>query len=95
MLMHPQQMCVQLLWFISAVFAEAIHIVRLNFTAGLCVRGRGENSYMGAWWWCCCCGYKPISRGNELCMSVISGLRSLCLLVDKKCLCGGACVCDA
>lgn len=91
MLMHPQQMCMQLLWFVSAVFAEAIYIVWLNFAAGLCIQGRGGNTYMGAWWWWCC-GYKHISRGNELCMSVISGLRSLCLLMDKKCLCGGACV---
>lgn len=48
------------------------------------------NSYVGAG--CCCCGYKPVSRGNELCMSVISGLRSLCLLVDKMCLGGGVMV---
>lgn len=50
----------------------------------------GGNSYVGAG--CCCCGYKPISRGNELCMSVISGLRSLCLLIDKMCLGGGVMV---
>lgn len=53
----------------------------------------GGNSYMGAGCCCCCCGYKPISRGNELCISLISGLRSVCLPVDKMRLCGGVCVC--
>lgn len=63
----------------------------------MCSRALLSSTISGLWMWrrefvhgcwvSCCCGYKPISRGNELCMSVISGLRSLCLLVDTMCLC--------
>lgn len=97
--MHPQQLWMQLLRFTSSCHAHSLQFMcswaLLHPPSLVCGCDRG-NSYMGAGCCCCCCcwcGYKPISRENELCMSVISGLRSLCLLVDKIRLCGG-CVCD-
>lgn len=88
---RPQWLWMQLL--MSSLFAKAVRVQLSSSACAIsgcrCICGCDGGNWYGGAGRCCCCGYQPISRGNELCMSVISGLRSLCLLVDEMCLGGG------